>query len=103
MIYYELLIVLENGLTYLKYEFYILRLNTAFPSWSLVPTSDPYCYKGIHSRSYALLVNDQFISEAFGYSTDISQVEYIALVRTCKDLLVASELWDPNTIHNQQK
>ncbi|KAH6564104.1 hypothetical protein BASA50_004028 [Batrachochytrium salamandrivorans] len=97
-----------RGWLYLKQEVYVKRLNEALGKgqWCLKPVG-PVCLtasKNIIYRPFALLHNNRFISEAIGESVLASfptkenahsWCEYIALVRTCKDLGIASELWDP--------
>ncbi|KAJ3045764.1 hypothetical protein HDV00_007890 [Rhizophlyctis rosea] len=99
----------ELGYIYLKEPIYKSRLTRAFgeDNWHLIPTSNFHTSTPDGTtlyRSYALFINGHFISEAIG-DQNLNKVppgkdpkelcEYIALVRTCKDLGVALELWDP--------
>lgn len=99
------------GLVYMKYERYKELLDEAFgfASWHLVPRGPLTLSGRTISRPYALMAQNQFIAEARGdYQppgttfpsnpaadpTVKKELEYTALVRCCKDLGVASELWD---------
>ncbi|KAK5670942.1 hypothetical protein BDV3_004888 [Batrachochytrium dendrobatidis] len=107
----ELSIDQAKGWLYLKQAAYVERLNAALGQgqWSLQPVG-PISFtpsKKIIYRPFALLHDSKFISEAIGESAlssfSSSQdahiwCEYTALVRTCKDLGIASELWDPEAV-----
>ena len=123
------------GWVYLKYTVYQDRLNRAFgedgngkrprvfphpqafshtsTAWKLIPTSNLQIREKsqTHYRSYALFVNEIFISEAIGdaqpdrgvgkndpqFSCLEERCRYMALVRCCKDIGVALELWEKQT------
>jgi hypothetical protein len=99
----------ENGWVYMKEHVYHNRLNKAFPQgWKLVPTGSFTIYGTHLSRPYSLIVEDRWMSMARGeFSAALlppnpahdervnKECEYTALVRCCKDIGVASELWDP--------
>lgn len=89
----------SKGWLFMKKEAYLQRLNEAFPkNYSLVKSSKIKQIANTKYQLFTLYVNDCFVSEAYGecgYELNEEQLEYSALVRTCKDLLVASELWDP--------
>jgi hypothetical protein len=88
----------SKGWLFMKKEAYLQRLNKAFPdNYSLVRSSEIKQIANTKYQLFTLYVNNCFVSEAFGeceIKMDKGQLEYTALVRTCKDLLVASELWD---------
>ncbi|KAL2915435.1 hypothetical protein HK105_205051 [Polyrhizophydium stewartii] len=115
----------ERGWLYLRRDAYLRRLDAAVGrnNWALVPIG-PVEFTSKQStifRPFALLLYSRFVSEAVGDCqistfagnagdngsvTDATRqlqlahawCEYIALVRTCKDLGVASELWDPRVV-----
>jgi hypothetical protein len=105
--------VRPDGLIYLPEIKYRRILNRAFGpgAWSLLPieiTVSPQdnmlYYKG------ALFVYGRFVSEAIGeqqyfpendrmsYATAAESAKSNCLMRCCKDLGIASELWDPSFI-----
>lgn len=97
----------NENLLYLPEIKYRRILSSAFGpgKWALVPRSDHFLVgtKTI-ARTYALIVNSKFISEATGEQTFFKESDMVtafegcrsnALMRCCKDLNIASELWDP--------
>eukprot|EP00842_Homolaphlyctis_polyrhiza_P005005 jgi/Hompol1/5505/HPOL_001950-RA len=105
-----------KGWLYLKPSAYKGLLNDAFgeTGWRIVPVGPARqtpTGKVVY-RPFALLVNDHFVSEAIGEASVADFVDkpshllawcqYIALVRTCKDLGVASELWDPAVVNKMR-
>jgi hypothetical protein len=82
-----------------------ILLNAFGPGgWCLVPRGPHSIVDGILSREYALYANGRLISIARGaaliqgHSNSAASSENVrsnALMRCCKDLGVASELWDP--------
>lgn len=102
-----------DGLVYLPQTFFRRRLNSVFGpgSWCMIPrgplTMDGDGDQRIMYREYALFVRGSFIAEAVGgqryfeknpeqdYSAAAESVKSDAITRTCKDLGIASELWDP--------
>jgi hypothetical protein len=102
-----------DGLIYLPEIKYRRILSRAFGpgAWALLPmeitvnpTDNMLYYKG------ALFVRGQFVSEAIGeqqyypengnmsYATAAESAKSNCLLRCCKDLSVASELWDPTFV-----
>lgn len=105
-------IELRGSLVYLKRERYVDILDSAFGigNWALIPRGPITLSGRTISRPYALVADGRYISEARGEWTPKgntfppnpaqnpevnSEMEYAALVRCCKDLGVAYELWDP--------
>lgn len=105
--------ICPDGLHYLPEIKYRQILNCAFgPSaWSLLPIEimvspqeNMLYYKG------ALFVHGRFVSEAIGeqqyfpendrmsYATTAESAKSNCLMRCCKDLGIASELWDPSFV-----
>jgi len=81
-------------------------LNKAFGpgGWSLIPRGQPSRVNNTISREYALFALGRFVAQARGQQevnkgkgveTALEGVKSNALMRCCKDLGVASELWDP--------
>lgn len=98
-----------DGIIYLPEIKYRRILNSAFGAggWSLIPRSETLITEGMVSREYALICLNQFVSiargeqEYYGEQNIFNSMEGCksnALVRCCKDLGIASELWDPNFI-----
>ena len=87
-----------KGWLYLRKAGYETRLQRI--NYSLLPLGPIKHINNLRYQEFGLYINDQFISEAFGESSKEqgweNDLEYTALVRVCKDLLVASELWDPS-------
>ncbi|KAI8374748.1 mitochondrial genome maintenance MGM101-domain-containing protein [Radiomyces spectabilis] len=95
-----------DGLIYLPEIKYRRILNRAFGpgGWGLAPRSEHSISPKNISREYALVCHGRFISQARGEQDffDVSGLPTAsegcksnALMRCCKDLGVASELWDP--------
>ncbi|KAI9027834.1 mitochondrial genome maintenance MGM101-domain-containing protein [Hyaloraphidium curvatum] len=110
----------ETGWVYLKRSRYQDILDDAFgfAGWHLVPRGPLTLSGRTISRPYALMARNQFVSEARGdYSPPggtfpanpandpavNAALEYAALVRCCKDLGVASALWDPKFVARFRK
>lgn len=98
-----------DGLLYLPEIKYRRILNRAFGpgGWGLVPRSEPEVSQGLVSREWALVCLGRFVSTArgeqeffrpSGVSTASEGAKSNALMRCCKDLGIASELWDPRFI-----
>lgn len=101
-----------DGILYLPEIKYRRILNLAFGpgGWALIPRSGIDMHNQTMSREFALVVGGRFISEARGecdyhesndqmsYASVVEGVKSSALVRCCKDLGIASELWDPSFI-----
>lgn len=106
-----------DGIIYLPEIKYRRVLNKAFGAgaWALMPRGDFSIQENTLSREYALFVHGRFVSEARGeqdyipnnpvmsYATCTEGVKSNALMRCCKDLGVASELWDPGFIAGWKK
>jgi hypothetical protein len=89
-------------------------LNKAFGpgGWGLAPRGEHTISTKNISREYALICNGRFVSQARGEQDffDISGLPTAsegcksnALMRCCKDLGIASELWDPVFIRKYKK
>ncbi|ORY35227.1 mitochondrial genome maintenance MGM101 [Rhizoclosmatium globosum] len=78
-----------DGLLYLPEIKYRRILNKAFGpgGWAMVPRGPHTVSQKSLSREYALFCLGRF--------TAIARVKSNALMRCCKDLGIASELWDP--------
>lgn len=98
-----------DGLLYLPEIKYRRILNSAFGpgGWGLVPRSEPDTSQGMVSREWSLICLGRFVAtsrgeqEYFkpsGVSMANEGAKSNALMRCCKDLGIASELWDPRFI-----
>ncbi|KAI9032221.1 mitochondrial genome maintenance MGM101-domain-containing protein [Hyaloraphidium curvatum] len=98
--------VLPDGVPYLPEIKYRRILNKAFGpgGWALVPRSRHRITDKTVEREYALFCLGRFVSQAVGdaayfdksgIATATEAAKSKALMRTCKDLGVASQLWDP--------
>jgi hypothetical protein len=98
-----------DGNLYLPEVKYRKVLTRAFGSggWALVPRGPHNLSQGILSREYALLALGKFVAQARGHAqvhqslnaASVSEsVRSNALMRCCKDLGIASELWDQNFV-----
>ncbi|RSL48595.1 hypothetical protein CEP54_012858 [Fusarium duplospermum] len=98
--------VKPDGIVYLPEVKYRRRLNEAFGpmGWGMVNRGDVVVGTNIVTREYALIVNGRFVSQAQGVNNYFSPeglpaaiegCKSNALMRCCKDLGIASELWDP--------
>ncbi|CAG7981573.1 unnamed protein product [Penicillium nalgiovense] len=98
-----------DGILYLPEIKYRRILNRAFGpgGWGLVPRSESIITPKTVTREYALVCNGRLVSVARGeqdyFSPDgiptaTEGCRSNALVRCCKDLGIASELWDPRWI-----
>ncbi|KAI9234620.1 MAG: mitochondrial genome maintenance MGM101-domain-containing protein [Podila humilis] len=103
-----------DGLLYLPEIKYRRILNQAFGpgGWGLAPRSEHSISPKNISREYALICRGRFVSTARGEQDyfDISNLATAsegcksnALMRCCKDLGIASELWDPSFIRKFKK
>jgi len=105
-----------DGIVYLPEIKYRRILNRAFGpgGWALVPRGEIDLRDNVMSRDYALYVGGRFVSEARGeceyipsnnsmtYPSVLEGCKSSALMRTCKDLGIASDLWDPCYIRQWQ-
>jgi len=99
-----------DGLLYLPEIKYRRILNKAFGpgGWGLVPRTESLITKSQISREYGLICHGRLISIARGeqdyfggeekVTTALEGCKSNALMRCCKDLGIASELWDPGFI-----
>lgn len=103
--------VKPDGIIYLPEIKYRRRLNEAFGpmGWGLIPRSEATLANGVATREYALVVGGRFVAQAQGENTyfntegmpaAVEGCKSNALMRCCKDLGIASELWDPNFIRS---
>ncbi|KAK8085076.1 hypothetical protein PG997_006347 [Apiospora hydei] len=101
--------VKPDGIIYLPEIKYRRVLNNAFGpgGWGLAPRGDLVVQDRLVSRDYALIVHGRFVGQARGeqqyfnedgISTAAEGCKSNALMRCCKDLGIASELWDPRFI-----
>ncbi|KAK0708541.1 mitochondrial genome maintenance MGM101-domain-containing protein [Lasiosphaeris hirsuta] len=103
-----------DGIIYLPEIKYRRILNQAFGpgGWGLAPRGELTVGEKVVTREFALIVNGRFIAQARGECLYFSE-ETIptagegsksnALLRCCKDLGIASELWDPRFIRTFKK
>ncbi|KAK1580723.1 mitochondrial genome maintenance MGM101-domain-containing protein [Colletotrichum navitas] len=106
--------VKADGIIYLPEIKYRRILNAAFGpgGWGLVPKGEVIVGDKVVTREYALVAEGRFISQAQGENSYFaldslpSAVEGCksnALMRCCKDLGIASDLWDPVFIRQFKK
>lgn len=103
-----------DGLLYLPEIKYRRILNSAFGpgGWGLAPRGETYITPSNISREYALICHGRLVSVARGEQDYFDQSKLAtategaksnALMRCCKDLGIASELWDPSFIREWKK
>lgn len=104
-----------DGLLYLPEIKYRRILNKAFGpgGWGLAPRTETLVTPKQVSREYALVCNGRLVSVARGeqdyfggeekLTTALEGCKSNALMRCCKDLGIASELWDPVFIRKFKK
>lgn len=104
-----------DGLLYLPEIKYRRILNRAFGpgGWGLAPRTESLITPKQISREYALICQGRLVSVARGeqdyfggdekITTALEGCKSNALMRCCKDLGVASELWDPTFIRKWKK
>lgn len=104
-----------DGLLYLPEIKYRRILNKAFGpgGWGLAPRTETYITPKQVSREYALICQGRLVSVARGeqdyfggeekLTTALEGCKSNALMRCCKDLGIASELWDPSFIRKWKK
>ncbi|KAI1822083.1 mitochondrial genome maintenance MGM101 [Xylaria intraflava] len=106
--------VKPDGIIYLPEIKYRRILNSAFGpgAWGLAPRGDLMVQERLVTREYALVVHGRFVGQARGeqqyfsedgVSTASEGCKSNALMRCCKDLGIASELWDPRFIRKFMK
>ena len=104
-----------DGLLYLPEIKYRRVLNRAFGpgGWGLAPRTESLVTSGQISREYGLICHGRLVSIARGeqdyfggeekLTTALEGCKSNALMRCCKDLGIASELWDPSFIRRWKK
>ncbi|KAM7215228.1 mitochondrial genome maintenance protein MGM101 [Rhypophila decipiens] len=103
-----------DGIVYLPEIKYRRILNKAFGpgGWGLAPRGELVVGEKVVTREYALVVNGRFVAQARGecqyFSVDTIPTagegcKSNALMRCCKDLGIASELWDPRFLRTFKK
>ncbi|KAI4189490.1 MAG: hypothetical protein L6R41_001452 [Letrouitia leprolyta] len=103
--------VKPDGIVYLPEIKYRRILNKAFGpgAWGLAPRGETIVTAKSVTREYALVALGRLVSVARGEQdyfspegipTAVEGCKSNALMRCCKDLGVASELWDPRFIRN---
>ncbi|ORY79974.1 mitochondrial genome maintenance protein MGM101 [Protomyces lactucae-debilis] len=103
-----------DGILYLPEIRYRRILNRAFGpgGWGLAPRGETLVGERIVSREYALICHGRLVSVARGeqeffnpegIATATEGCKSNALMRCCKDLGIASELWDPGFIRKFKK
>lgn len=104
-----------DGLLYLPEIKYRRILNRAFGpgGWGLAPRTESLITPKQISREYALICHGRLVSVARGeqdyfggdekITTALEGCKSNALMRCCKDLGIASELWDPRFIRKFKK
>lgn len=104
-----------DGLLYLPEIKYRRILNRAFGpgGWGLAPRTETFITPKQISREYALICHGRLVSVARGeqdyyggeekVTTALEGCKSNALMRCCKDLGIASELWDPSFIKDWKK
>ncbi|KAK3292444.1 mitochondrial genome maintenance MGM101-domain-containing protein [Chaetomium fimeti] len=106
--------VKPDGIIYLPEIKYRRILNRAFGpgGWGLAPRGELVVGEKVVTREYALVVHGRFIAQARGECQYFSEetiptagegCKSNALLRCCKDLGIASELWDPRFIRDFKK
>ncbi|KAI1419842.1 mitochondrial genome maintenance MGM101 [Xylaria sp. FL1777] len=106
--------VKPDGIIYLPEIKYRRILNTALGpgAWGLAPRGELMVQDRLVTREYALVVHGRFVAQARGeqqyfsedgVSTAAEGCKSNALMRCCKDLGIASELWDPRFIRKFMK
>ncbi|KAI9268052.1 mitochondrial genome maintenance MGM101-domain-containing protein, partial [Phascolomyces articulosus] len=103
-----------DGMLYLPEIKYRRILNKAFGpgGWGLAPRGEHSISPKNISREYALICHGRYISQSRGEQDYFDQsglptasegCKSNALMRCCKDLGIASELWDPTFIRKFKK
>lgn len=110
--------ITPDGLLYLPEIKYRRILNRAFGAgaWGLAPRSETLVQMqdmgGLLTREYGLVIHGRLVSIARGEQTFFKEqgiptategCKSNALMRCCKDLGIASELWDPRFIKKFKK
>ncbi|KAK3994519.1 mitochondrial genome maintenance protein MGM101 [Cladorrhinum sp. PSN332] len=106
--------VKPDGIIYLPEIKYRRILNTAFGpgGWGLAPRGELVVGEKVVTREYALVVHGRFVAQARGECQYFAEetiptagegCKSNALMRCCKDIGIASELWDPRFIREFKK
>ncbi|KAI1814208.1 Mgm101p-domain-containing protein [Poronia punctata] len=106
--------VKPDGIIFLPEIKYRRILNAAFGpgGWGLAPRGELMVMDRLVTREYALVVHGRFVAQARGEQqyfqedgvpTAAEGAKSNALMRCCKDLGIASELWDPRFIRRFTK
>ncbi|KAG6003144.1 hypothetical protein E4U21_002298 [Claviceps maximensis] len=101
--------VKPDGVIYLPEIKYRRKLNETFGpmGWGLIPKGEAVVGNAIVTREYALIADGRFVSQAQGENgyfspeqlpSAVEGCKSNALMRCCKDLGIASELWDPHYV-----
>lgn len=110
----QLIEIKPDGSCYLPEVHYRRLLTKAFGigGWTLIPRGPHSIQGNVISREYALFANGRYLSQARGHATITGSFQNPAmctesvrsnsLMRCCKDLGIASSLWD-NSITSQWK
>ena len=110
----QLIEIKPDGSCYLPEIHYRRILTKAFGigGWSIIPRGAHSIQGNVISREYALFANGRFLSQARGHATITGSFQNPAmctesvrsnsLMRCCKDLGIASSLWD-NSVTSQWK
>ena len=107
----------HNGVPYLPGTFYRQRLNQAFGpgGWAMIPRGPRTMKDSQMFREYALYALGRFVAEAVGNQEYIEKNKEMteadaaegcktnAIQRCCKDLGIASKLWDPGFLVEWKK
>ncbi|KAF9696945.1 hypothetical protein EKO04_004931 [Ascochyta lentis] len=106
--------VKPDGILYLPEIKYRRILNKAFGpgAWGLAPRGESIVTQKLVTREYGMVVQGRLVSiargeqqyfEPDGIPTATEGCKSNALMRCCKDLGIASELWDPRFIREFNK
>lgn len=110
----QLIEIKPDGSCYLPEIHYRRILTKAFGigGWSIIPRGPHSIQANVISREYALFANGRYLSQARGHATITGSFQNPAmctesvrsnsLMRCCKDLGIASSLWD-NSVTSQWK
>ncbi|KAK1753974.1 mitochondrial genome maintenance MGM101-domain-containing protein [Echria macrotheca] len=103
-----------DGIIYMPEIKYRRILNAAFGpgGWGLAPRGELVVGERVVTREFALIVHGRFVAIARGECAYFSEetiptagegCKSNALMRCCKDIGIASELWDPRFIREFKK
>jgi len=106
------ILIRPDGLIYLGWWEYQKRLESAFTGWALIPDGLPILNKESNQIlwGFYLVVEGKFVDFAIGgqeyfpgnlrmsYADAMEGAKSNALLRTCKRLGIALELWDPEFV-----